>query len=347
VSSHLPLVSVIIPCRNEAEWIQSCLESVAENDYPKERIEVLVVDGMSDDGTREKMETLTERFPFVRLLDNPRRITPAALNVGIEAAKGSIIMRMDAHYEYPKDYISVLVHWLEESGADNVGGSWVPHAANETPMAKAIAIGVAHPFGVGNAHYRLGTSEPRHVDTVPFGCYRREVFDRIGVFDEELVRNQDLEFNRRLTNNGGKILLVPNVAIHGCARDSLCKLSRLYYQYGYFNPLVVQKTGGKMTSRQVVTPTFVTSLFLSGVFAPWFRWAAILFGAILTAYAVPVVAFAVAAALKRGLRCGLALCVVFPTLHVAHGSGFLKGVLDFTILRRNPGKDGGAIPLSR
>jgi len=346
-SDSLPLVSVIIPCRNEANWIRSCLESIAENDYPKQRLEVLVVDGMSNDGTRATVEALAKQYPFVRLLDNPKKITPAALNVGIKAAKGDVIARVDAHYEYPKDYISVLVHWLESSDADNVGGRWILHPVNETPIVQAIAIGVSHPFGVGNAHYRLGVSEPRRVDTVPFGCYRREVFDRIGVFDEELVRNQDLEFNRRLINSGGKILLVPNVVIHGHARDSLRKLSRLCYQYGYFNPLVVQKTGGKMTSRQVVTPTFVASLFLGGMLAPWFQWAAILFVTILAAYAIPLLTFSAATAFKRGLRCGLALLIVFPTLHVAHGLGFLKGVLDFLILRRNPGKNAGAIPLSR
>jgi len=347
VADRLPLVSVIIPCRNEAGWIRSCLESIAGNDYPKQRIEVLVVDGLSDDGTRATVKALAEQYPFVRLLDNPKQITPAALNVGIEEARGDVIMRMDAHYQYARDYISRLVTWLQRSGADNVGGVLISRPANETAVARAIAAGTSHAFGIGNAWYRVGAAEPRWVDTVPFGCYRREVFDRIGLFDEELVRNQDIELNRRLARDGGKMLLVPEVVVYGSARDSLRKLARMYFQYGYFNPLVLKKTGGPVTSRQVATPTFVASLFLGTVLAALFPWAVVAFAGLLGVYLALVMTFSVATAVKRGWRCGLVLPVVFPLLHIAHGLGFLKGVLDFLVLGRSPGKNAGAIPLSR
>src|SRR5690348_3576399 len=171
----MPTVTVIVPCRNEAAFVGMCLDSIEANDFPHDRLEVLVVDGMSDDGTRDMVAQYTRRDTRIHLLDNPRRITPAALNIGIAAAKGDIIMRMDAHNAYPSNYISTLVTWLVDTGADNVGGAWITRPANTTRRARAIAAALAHPFGVGNAHFRLGVREPRWVDTVPFGCYRRDV----------------------------------------------------------------------------------------------------------------------------------------------------------------------------
>lgn len=333
-TNELPKVSIVIPCRNEAKRIQGCLESVDANDFPKDRLEVLVMDGMSDDGTQAIVESFAADHPYVRLIENPRRIAPAALNIGIAASEGQVIIRLDAHNEYPPDYISLLVYWLDKSGADNVGGRWITRPSADTAIARAIALGVSHPFGVGNAHYRLKVSEPRWVDTVPFGCYRREVFDRIGTFDEELVRNQDLEFNLRLRRAGGKILLVPQVASYYHARDSLQKLWRMYYQYGYFNPLVSRKLGGRMTFRQAIPPLFVLALLVSGALALWFSWMLVVFAAILTAYAVPVAVCSIRAMPKHGVRCGLALALVFATLHVSNGLGSLKGILDFFILRK-------------
>ncbi|MEN6451593.1 MAG: glycosyltransferase family 2 protein, partial [Thermoguttaceae bacterium] len=186
-----PRVSVIVPCRNEAAWIERCLESIAANDFPKDQMELLVLDGMSTDGTRAIIGQSAPKFPWMRLLDNPRKTAPAAMNIGIAAARGKIVVRMDAHNEYPSDYISKLVYWLEKSGADNVGGVSAVCPSNDTAAAKAIAFGCSHFLGVGNARYRIGVTKPTEVDTVPFGCYRREVFEKIGPFDEELVRNQD------------------------------------------------------------------------------------------------------------------------------------------------------------
>ena len=348
--SQPPQVSIIVPCRNEATWIARCLESIEQNDYPKDRLEVLVADGMSDDGTREIAETFARQHPYVRVLENPRKIAPAALNLGIAAARGAVVMRMDAHNEYPPDYVSSLVGWLEKSGADNVGGAWVTRAASDAAMARAIAVAVSHPFGVGNAHYRFGTAAPRQVDTVPFGCYRREVFDRIGLFDEELVRNQDLEFNLRLRKAGGTILLVPGVVSYYHARDSLSKLWRMYYQYGYFNPLVTRKLGGRMTLRQLVPPLFILSLAVAVPLAlvrgvPW-TWLPL--AVVAAAYGGAVAACCLAAAPRHGLRCALSLALVFPTLHFSNGLGSLKGAIDFLILRKRLRRsDAEDIPITR
>ncbi|HEX6965432.1 MAG TPA: glycosyltransferase family 2 protein [Gemmatimonadaceae bacterium] len=342
-----PSVSVIVPCRNEAAFVGMCLESIAANDFPRDQLEVLVVDGMSDDGTRDTVARYAARDPRIRLLENPRRITPTALNIGLAAARGEIIMRMDAHNAYPPHYISTLVTWLVRSGADNVGGAWITRPANGTRRARAIAAALAHPFGVGNAHFRLGVREPRWVDTVPFGCYRREVFTRIGPFDEELVRNQDDELNLRLIRHGGRILLVPAVSSTYHARESLAKLWRTYYQYGYFKPLVVRKVRGVLTVRQLIPALFVLSVVASVVLALWVPAMALLLAVIVGAYVLVDLACAASIAAREGLGVGLAACAVFPVLHLSYGAGFLRGTFDFLVRRRRRAHDAATVPITR
>jgi glycosyltransferase involved in cell wall biosynthesis len=345
--SNLPKVSIVIPCRNEEKFIGKCLDSILANDYPKDRLEILVVDGMSEDGTRTTVQSYARKYAFTRLLDNPKKITPAALNIGIANATGEIIMRMDAHNTYPPHYISGLVGWLEKTQADNVGGVYITVPATQTFMAEAIALALSHPFGVGNAYFRIGVKEPRWVDTVPFGCYRREVFDRIGMFDEELVRNQDDEFNLRLLKRGGRILLVPSIVSYYYARDSLWKLWRMYYQYGYFKPLVARKVGGFLTIRQVIPAVFVLGLLLSGTFAPWTAYSGWALCALVFAYVVADLGSSICVGFQRGVRCAFAIPVVFPVLHLSYGLGFLKGVLDFLILGNKRRGDAAGIPITR
>lgn len=346
--SNLPeQVTIVMPCRNEEDFIAACLESVVANDYPKEYLELLIVEGRSVDKTRSIIEDYAKSYQWMKVLDNPKGIAPTALNLGIARARGNIIMRMDAHAIYPCDYISRLVAWLRESGADNTGGMWNTLPASESPLAKAIATGLSHPFGVGNSYYRVGTSKPRWVDTVPFGCYRREVFDRIGLFDEELVRNQDDEFNHRLLKHGGRILLVPDVVAHYYARASLTKLALMNYQYGYFKPLVARKIGAVMTMRQLVPALFVLSLLGTGLLSPWSWTMYMLFVTIVLSYVLTVALCSVAMVFKRGLGYGLALPLVFPSIHFSYGIGFVKGVLDFVIFRRTGKRETAAVPLSR
>lgn len=341
------IVSILIPMFNEARYIARCLDSILENDYPRDRLEILVIDGMSTDGSREIVQGYAKRSPLVRLLENPKRIVPAALNIGITNAKGVVIMRMDAHSIYPHNYISELVAWLERSGADNVGAVAITCPANETSIAQAIAIGLGHPFGVGNSYFRIGASGPKWVDTVPYGCYRREVFDRIGTFDEELTRNQDDEFNFRLTRRGGRILLVPHIVFYYHARESPSKLWLMCYQYGYFKPLVARKVGMIMTVRQVVPPLFVMSLFGSAMVAPWSWGMRLVLVSIVVAYALVDLGCSISVAFRRGARCGLALSMVFPLMHLSYGLGFLKGVLDLLVFKRKGAQDIAGIPITR
>jgi cellulose synthase/poly-beta-1,6-N-acetylglucosamine synthase-like glycosyltransferase len=346
-SSEPPAVSIIVPCRNEERFIAACLDSILASDYPRDRLEVLVVDGQSDDATRDIVADYCRRFPFVRLISNPGRVTPAALNLGVAQAKGEIIMRMDAHSAYPPSYVPTLVSWLERSGADNVGGSCQALPAGDSVRARAIAVGLAHPFGVGNSRFRLGTSTARWVETVPFGCYRRSVFDRIGGFDEALVRNQDDEFNYRLIRRGGRILLVPGVVVGYYVRDSLRKLARMYYQYGYFKPLVIRKVGSIMTLRQLVPSLFVLGLGASALLSLWHPAWALLGGALLAAYVLAALVSAATVVRRHGLGTAGMLMVVFAVIHVCYGVGFLNGAARLLIPAGSATPDPAGVPLSR
>lgn len=325
----MPRVSIVVPCRNERRYIAECLDSIRLNDYAAESLEVLVVDGASDDGTREIIESYVQRWPTVRCLDNPTATTPAALNIGIRNANGDIIMRMDAHCHYPRDYISKLVQWLDQTGADNVGGVCRTLPGSDSPMARAIAIALSHPLGVGNSRFRIGTKSARWVDTVPFGCYRRDVFERIGLFDEELLRNQDDEFNQRLLVSGSRILLVPDVTVDYYARDSVSKLARMYYQYGYFKPLVARKLGRIRTFRQIVPATFLIALVTSLVLGIWYSSARYVFGGIVGVYLGSLLVASVTRAFKNDPGASALLAVVFCALHLSYGWGSLRGAVRF------------------
>jgi len=210
MSESLPTVSVLIPCYNEREWIQTCLDSLLANDYPSDRIEFVVIDGGSDDGTLDIITDVSREHPNVRVLPNPVRLKPHGLNLGIEHTTSEVLVRADAHARYPENYVRRLVEDLDRYEADNTGGIRDTYIGGSR-MARAIGIAISHRFAAGNAHYRTGSKRVRLVDSVFGGCYRREVFERIGNFNEHLIRTQDRELNRRLLAAGGKIVLDPEV----------------------------------------------------------------------------------------------------------------------------------------
>jgi glycosyltransferase involved in cell wall biosynthesis len=331
-----PKVSVVIPCRNEEAFIGDCLASIVGGGYPDDRIEVLVVDGMSNDGTRAIVAKAAAAHAGIRLLDNPDGATPVALNIGVRHASGDVIAILGAHSIYPPGYFSTLVQSLVESGADGVGGVCVTRPAGSTAVARAIAAGVSHRFGVGNSYFRIGADAPRWVDTVPFGVYRRDIFDRVGLFDEDLVRNQDDEFNGRVIRGGGRLLLVPSVKTEYFARGTIRKLWRMYYQYGYFKPLAARKIGRVMTVRQLLPPIFAAGLIVGAVLAATVPVLARPFAAALTAYVVADAAAAAQAGWRLGLPSALWLTIVFPTLHLSYGLGSLHGLADFVVRNRRP-----------
>ncbi len=347
VGAARPFVSIAVPCRNEALYIAACLDSILASAYPLNQLEVLIADGMSEDGTRDIVAEYAARYPFIRLLDNPKRIVPAGLNAAIALAKGEIIVRMDAHETYPPEYLPRLVAELEQTGADNVGGVIITVPADNSPTARAIAVGLSHPFGVGNAYFRIGADVRRWADTVPFGCFRREVFERIGGFDEDMVRNEDDEFNLRLIKHGGRVLLLPEVVSYYRARKSLRDVAHMYFQYGRYKPLVARKLGAVMTGRQLVPALFLLTLLALGLLGVWVPGARTAAAAIAGCYTALVLGFSALTIRKHGWRCALALTAVFPTVHVCYGIGFLYGVLRYWTPFGRPARATPAVPVPR
>ena len=318
------MLSVICPIYNEENRIEACILSILAQDYPKEDLEVLFVDGQSSDRTCEIIAKYMQDYAFIKLLDNPKRIAPSALNIGIRASSGDIIMRLDAHAKYPDDYFSLLVNKLKQTGADNVGGVCRTLPAKDTSICRAIAHAMSSPFGMGNSHFRIGANHEMWVDTVPFGCFRRELFDKIGFFDEELVRNQDDEFNGRIIKNGGKILLLPQVVIDYFARDTISKTAKMFYQYGLFKPLVNKKLQKPTTLRQFFPPLFFAGLIAGGllsVFSQTLMW---IYISVVILYVLCCFVFG-----RNGERVWpdiLWMPITFATIHLSYGCGYWQGL---------------------
>ncbi|MCZ4409795.1 glycosyltransferase family 2 protein [Cryomorphaceae bacterium 1068] len=329
----LKFVSIIIPCRNEVNFIQGVLNSISAQDYPKDSLEIIVADGMSDDGTRDKLRELSSSYPNLKVIDNPNRVTPDALNLAIEASKGEVIVRLDAHSNYPSNYISRLVTELFRLDAENVGGVWITTPANSGTVATAIALATSHPLGIGNASYRLENPEITEVDTVPFGCFKRSIFDQIGLFDTDLIRNQDDEFNGRIIKNGGKIFLVPDVEIEYYARATFGTMVKMFYQYGLFKPLVNIKLGHPATLRQFAPPIFTLGLLCLPI-ALLLDWLFLIWSTIYTIY-FWINAFVSSKIAWREKRSGLAprLFLAFFLIHFSYGWGYLKGIFKFVLLK--------------
>ena len=322
-----PLVSVIMPVRNEAAYIERSLGAVLAQEYPADRLEILVVDGMSGDGTREAVLAHAAADPRIRLLDNPAGIVPPGLNIGIGRARGEIIVRVDGHCEIAPDYVRRCVEHLlaghDGTPVEAVGGPI--ETIGETAEAEAIALAMSSWFGVGGSAFRTIKDRPLLVETVAFPAYRRATLQRLGPFDEELVRNQDDEYNYRLLKSGGRILLSPDIRSRYYSRGSLRSLWRQYYQYGYWKVRVMQKHPRQMRSRQFVPPAFVAGLAGSAALGMVFRPFRALLGVVLALY----LAANVVASLSLGREHAPRLLVIHPILHLSYGLGFLAGLVHF------------------
>jgi cellulose synthase/poly-beta-1,6-N-acetylglucosamine synthase-like glycosyltransferase len=320
MSEDLPRVSVILPVRHEGTRFAETLEAVLAQDFPA-LVEVLVVDGMSEDATREVVREIAARDPRLKLLDNPGKIVPCAMNVGIRAAVGEFIVRVDGHTIIAPDYVTRCVAAWKASGAVCVGGRM--DAVGTTPVGRLVALATSSSFGVGNSHFHY-SQEPRYTDSVYLGAWPRAELLAAGGFDEEMVRDQDDELNYRLRKLGGKIWLDPSIRSTYTPRGDLKKLWRQYYQYGYWKVRVLQKHASMMSARHFAPSLFV----LVGV------------AATVAAISVPAPLFVgiaiylaggwLAAARSSGsFREKLVLPAVFFILHAAYGSGFLMGLLRF------------------
>jgi glycosyltransferase involved in cell wall biosynthesis len=332
-SSHLPLASLIIPCRNEGKTIRQVIDSLLEQDYPGDRLEILFVDGMSTDGTREAVRDASmneERFvhrasgaPAIRLLNNPERTTPVAFNIGISAARGDVIFTMGAHTRYSPNYVSGAVATMMESDADAVGSVAVTEPGRDTRVGRAIARALATRFGVGDSLMRVGVTAPREADTASCPGYRRSAFKRAGRFNPRLVRNQDIEFNLRLRRAGGLIIVDPRIRSFYRARGRLRDLARNCFANGYWVIRGLRLSRMPFSPRHLVPLAFVGAL--TGSAAAAFLWppAALIAALTGTAYALTAGWFALrATGPDRAL-----LPVVFAAMHASYGLGSLWALL--------------------
>lgn len=326
---RLPFVSVIMPIRNEASFIDQTLDSVLDQDYPPEQLEVIVADGGSTDGCRERVEEVMASDPFrrVRLVDNERAIFSTGFNVGLRQARGEVVVMLGGHTELDRHYVRRCVKWLMlRPDVDCVGG--FVETVPQTPASKTVATAMKSPFGVGGVAFRTRPNSLLEVDTVAFGAYRRDVLSRCGFLDEELVRDQDDEFNYRLKDCGGRILLVPDLHTRYFSRSSLPKLWRQYFEYGFWKVRVMQKHPRQMRLRHFAPAAFVGSLILLAPAAFFSRLALWLLCVDASLYVLANLT-ASAQAWKRDSGADMLLPVAFVILHVSYGLGFLLGLIRF------------------
>ncbi|MBE6311000.1 MAG: glycosyltransferase family 2 protein [Bacteroidales bacterium] len=328
------MLSIVCPIYNEEKYIAKCIDSILAQDFPKDNLEVIFVDGMSNDKTREIVKEYISKFSFIRLIDNPERIVPYAMNYGIKESKGDIIIRLDAHAEYPTNYFSVLVHHLNELNADNVGAVCKTDVLNKNNKTLAIKEVLSNKFGVGNSTFRTGIDDIQLVDTVPFGCWKRDVFDKYGMYDVRLVRNQDIELNKRIIRGGGSIYIVPDTYCTYLARETYSGIAKNNYGNGMWNILTCAYTKqlSSLSLRHFIPLIFVLSLILpiiGGMF-----WSPIMVVSILSliTYIVTLSVVCIKLSITKGLHF-IYLLLAFITLHISYGLGSLYGVLKIPFLK--------------
>ena len=325
-SGDHPFISIIIPIYNEENFIEECLSSLVNQDYPPESSEILVIDGMSTDNTRDVVDRFSQQHPHVRLVDNPKRNTSAALNIGVREASGKIIVRVDGHTIFDPDYCSKSVEHLFKTQADCVGGPM--NATGISFWGRTIALATSSRFGIGDAAFHYSAVEG-WVDAVYLGTYRREVFDRVGLFEEEWRCDEDDEFNYRLRKAGGRIYFTPQIKSRYYNRSSLSSFCRQYFRYGFWKVRVFQRHPTMMKFRHFIPFFFVLGLVGSGLLGLFFFPFTVLFWLILSSYLTVSLLFSANISRKKGWRYILGLPVVFATLHLSYGTGFLLGLVAF------------------
>jgi glycosyltransferase involved in cell wall biosynthesis len=292
-------------------------------------MEILVIDGMSTDNTRDIITSISKQYPIVKLIDNPAKIVPTAMNKGIKSAKGDYIIRLDAHSEYPPGYFTKLIEWSKKLDADNVGAVWETDVLKKNRKSIAIVKVLTNKYGVGNGLFRIGVCEPKIVDTVPFGCYKKRVFDKIGLYNEKLVRNQDIELNKRIAKNNGKIYLVPEITCTYYAREKYSSIAKNNYRNGLWNILTVYitKKFDSLSPRHFIPLGFLFSLIAPIFLAlidPAFLWIAAT-----SFFFYNVLVFSQAIKLNNKKTTVLNIVWAFYTLHFSYGLGSLVGLFHF------------------
>ncbi len=327
MTHSMPFVSILIPVHNEEAYIDRCLQAVLTQDYPADLMEVWIADGLSADGTREIIADYMNQYSNIFLVDNPGRIVPTGLNLLIPKAKGDIIIRVDGHCVIAPDYVSNCVRHLQQDGVDGVGGPM--RSIGEDLISQVTALAMSSKFGVGNSSFRTESGVTKLTDTVPFPAYTHAIIEKVGLYDEELVRNQDDEYNYRIREAGGKILLADDIRSIYYSRGSLKKLWKQYFQYGFWKVRVWQKHPHQMSLRQFIPLVFVLALILTLLLSFLVPWGWMVLVVLLAAYLLANLSASIMTASDQGCKKISLLPLAFAIIHLSYGLGFLVGLFKF------------------
>lgn len=313
------IVSVIVPVYNEQKYIGQCLKSLERQTFPIDKLEILMIDGGSKDDTVKIIESFKDKLP-VRILENKNRIVTYALNIGIENATGKYVVRMDAHAEYENTYIEKCIHYLETTDADNVGGIAITKGVGVIGEANAEIL--SSTFGVGNSQFRVGC-ESGYVDTVPFGAFRKEIFDKIGKFNVDLPRSEDNDFNSRIRASGGKVFLASDIKFTYFCRNTATGLVDQAIKNGNALFLTLKHNPSAMSIRHYIPFLFVMSLLCLPILSAFVKW----FGYILIAELALYTALNVVFSIKSNRFIKIIYKIImFPLLHISYGIGSILGM---------------------
>lgn len=321
-------VSVIVPCYNEENTIQLLLGAIHSQNYPVDSLEVIIADAYSEDRTREKIKEFTDLHPDirVRIVDNKKRTIPAAINEAAAQSTGTYLIRLDAHSVPDSDYIAHSIEILSSGRAENVGGIWLIRPGTDSCIARAIARAASHPVGAGDAGYRV-SRKAAYVDTVPFGAFRKETFEKVGKFDETMLANEDYEFNTRLRKAGGRIWLDPRIQSTYYARGNLRALGKQYWRYGFWKYRMLRRYPESLRWRQALPPIFVLGVMIFAAASFFFLFTRIILGIGLSLYALVLIIIGAIEAVREKDICMLNIALALIVMHFSWGSGFILSVL--------------------
>ncbi|MCE5208193.1 MAG: glycosyltransferase family 2 protein [Chloroflexi bacterium] len=318
-------VSIIVPCLNEEATIDLLLNAIRGQSFPLSDMEIVIADGMSTDHTRDRITAYQSKYPEIKiiLVDNPKRIIPSGLNCAITASTGEYIIRLDGHSIPDPDYVAKCVDLLKAGVAENVGGLWLIQPPSNHWVARSIAAAAANPIGVGDARYRYGQTAG-YVDTVPFGSFNRKLFQKTGLFNENLETNEDYEFNVRIRAGGGRIWFDPQIRSIYFSRSDFISLMKQYFRYGYWKLQMLICFPGTLRWRQALPPLFVMSIIILGIAGIWLPAARFLLAGMMLIYVLVLIAASVPQAIKnKDLRILIGIPISIAIMHITWGSGFL------------------------